>query len=81
MQVLRLIRTGGALEHEYGRVVLDEGQAYFKGFSSVFASWLANGVNGSDGRKHLPSEGLDFLRILQAQFPDGSLKVTYATEE
>lgn len=76
MVAVRLLRTIGCIEEEYGRICFDGQRVYYDGLSSVFIKYLEQGINGPDHKCYQPEDGIQFLQNLKNQFAEGPLKVT-----
>ncbi len=76
MVAVRLLRTVGAIEEEYGRIRFDGQRIYYDGLSSIFVKYLERGVMGADAQCYRPEHGIRFLENLKNLFSDGVLRVT-----
>ena len=70
MMTIKLFRTTGFFQEEYGRVVYDGQNVSYEGLSDVFIKYLEYGLYGPDGKKYKPSDGLNFLQTLKNAFSD-----------
>lgn len=76
MVAVRLLRTVGVIEEEYGRIRFDGQRIYYDGLSSIFVKYLERGVMGADAQHYRPEHGIQFLENLKNLFSDGTLQVT-----
>lgn len=76
MVAVKLLRTIGALQEEYGRIRYDGSQFYYDGLSSIFVKYLERGVTGADKKCYRPEHGIEFLQHLKTQFADSTLQVS-----
>ena len=76
MVAVKLLRTIGYIEEEYGRIRFDGQKIYYDGMSSIFVKYLEHGVKGTDHKRYLPEHGIQFLQNLKNHFSDSTLRVT-----
>jgi hypothetical protein len=76
MVAVRLLRTIGCIEEEYGRICFDGQRVCYVGLSSVFIKYLEQGINGTDCKCYQPDHGIRFLENLKNHFAEGPLKAS-----
>ena len=76
MVFVRLFRTIGCLEEEYGRIRFDGRRFYYDGLTSFFVKYLERGIKGTDQQYYRPEHGIQFLLSLKNHFEDGTLYVS-----
>jgi hypothetical protein len=75
MYGVRLVRTHGAFQEEYGRILFDGKQVQYRGLTCIFRKYLERGITGPDRKVYRPNDGISFLNSLKFRFADGTLKV------
>ena len=81
MVAVKLLRTIGALQEEYGRIRFDGSKIYYDGLSSIFIRYLERGITGADAHCYRPEHGIQFLQNLKNQLADTPLQVTDIVSE
>ncbi len=76
MVAVKLIRTIGALQEEYGRIRFDGSRFYYDGLSSIFITYLERSFIGTDKKRIRPENGIEFLKDLKRLLADTTLQVT-----
>ena len=76
MVAVKLLRTIGALQEEYGSIRFDGSKFYYDGLSSIFVKYLERGFMGADKKWYRPENGIAFLQNLRTQLADSTLQVS-----
>jgi hypothetical protein len=76
MHIIKLVRTIGACQEEYGQIRFEGEKVYFDGLTSVFQKYLEKGILGPDNRTYKPTDGIMFLSNLKYHFSRDALMAT-----
>lgn len=72
MVEIRLVRTIGCIEEEYGRIRFDGHKVCYDGLSSIFVKYLERGVKGNDQKCYMPKHGKQFLMNLKEHLAESN---------